>query len=380
MMYGNIGADFMDCDPPNPKISAGIVGRHPRFDVSVGGVKPSSPNGARFPSEGRSPGTNGAPNQTQAPTGRNPPCESRRRAIVYHRCHPVGVNEPPDGQNPRAAPAAPWAVEFDAVGVGVRRPKDPAANHAAYSIQAMRPSGSDSVFPSTVTLPSMRLVRLSIHAVLPCRAAALSPNGARFHSEGRSPGTNGAPNQTQALTGRNAPCESRHRAIACHRCHPVGVNDRANGQIPRVAPSLFYTSLAATPRQLVWQVKQFSRLAPQPAKPSVPPVVWLHAACGSVEPDHGSGCVEIDHMERYLSHPNFPLLPGKPARGRSNHHDLCRTTRAVEFDPVEVVIRSPRDPAANIATRPLRLMRPSGSGSVRPSAVAQRGSKRERVS
>jgi len=64
-------------------------------------------------------------------------------------------------------------------------------------------------------------------------------------------------------------------------------------------PSLFVASFAATPRQLAWQVKQFSRLATQPAKPAVSLVVRLPAACGGGEPDHGNGRIEVGNTERY---------------------------------------------------------------------------------
>ena len=112
-----------------------------------------SPNGARFHSEGRSPGNDGTIKQSQAPTGRDP----SRRATW---CHPVGVKKSLIGRVPRALP---WPVEYDPDGVG----------------------NGDAV-------------------------ASSSPEGARFHSEwrspgnGRSPGKNhAAPNQSQAPTGRD---------------------------------------------------------------------------------------------------------------------------------------------------------------------------------
>jgi len=68
-----------------------------------------------------------------------------------------------------------------------------------------------------------------------------------------------------------------------------------------VKSSLIYTFFAATSRQLAWQVKQFSRLAPQPARQAgegavessrhsllAPDAVWL-----------GIYFVSLEHADRH---------------------------------------------------------------------------------
>jgi hypothetical protein len=119
-----------------------------------------SPEGARFHSEGRSPGENRpAPFVFISPEGASPavsgddvipPIATPNRGRIHtprrHAlCHPVGVN---GFVVARVRGALPWAVEYDPVGVG---------------------DGD---------------------AVASRRVAAFNPEGGRFHSDGRSPGKN----------------------------------------------------------------------------------------------------------------------------------------------------------------------------------------------
>jgi hypothetical protein len=152
------------------------------------GMAVFSPEGARFHSKGHSPGDGrAAPNESQTPTGRVPRRESLRCATW---CHPVGVSKWLVRCVPRALPALPWAVEYDPLGVG------------------------DAVVP--------RVLRASgayvIHAAFwpSRRVAVFSPEGARFHSEGRSPGVDrGAPSNSEPPTGRHPRRESLRCATWC---------------------------------------------------------------------------------------------------------------------------------------------------------------------
>ena len=182
----------------------------------------------RFHSEGRSPGDRNQPKNPVVSPERAPPRTTCNplpttavpRVVRHHapcraaRCHPVGVNHFRVVRVPRAMP---WAVEYDPLGVG-----DGGA--VASSAPVAAPAGS---------VGNVR--RVTIRAAWPdvidviCRAeiwrsrrvAASNPEGARFHSEGRSPGNGNHP-QNPVVSPERAPPVSAIGVVYAARCRDRG--------------------------------------------------------------------------------------------------------------------------------------------------------------
>ena len=215
------------------------------------------------------------------------------------RCHPVGVNGMRYGREPRALP---WAVEFDPLGVGHgeaaslvtdQPPKKPAS---LVSDQRPRSLSPATIAPTGDGAHAARCVIRPNVMGAGRRIAPSSPNGARFHSEGRNPANNGAPNQPQAPTGRNPPLKSprRGRGVALVVLHAF-CSDPSPACL--AGEAVFQASHAPCNPLRLPRGLASRRLRRREAGP------------------RGRG-VEIGNMERSLSHPNFPLLPDKLARGR----------------------------------------------------------------
>ena len=185
-------------------------------------VAASSPDGARFHSEGRSPGNGNHPKIPVVSPERASPrttCDDPLRPVaaprvVGHRrpprgalCHPVGVSKWLMGRVPRAMP---WAVENDPLGV---------CDGGAVTSRVFAPASRNATraaFP--VVIDAMCRAASRGAALLPSRRVAASiPEGARFHSEGRSPGNGNHP-KIPVVSPERAPPASAIGVVQAPRC------------------------------------------------------------------------------------------------------------------------------------------------------------------